>query len=394
MLKLERQKGREIQVMSLVIFVDSIFFMTLTPLLPKLASEAHFSKAVAGVLTAAFPTGMLLGAVPGGIFAVRFGPRLAVCGGLALMGIASLAFGYAEVAWLMVLARFAQGIGSASTWAGALGWVVSSTEASRRGAAIGAATGLAVAGSLCGPGVGALAAAFGRQVVFTAMLLAAVALIWWVARLDRVEGASDQGLREIAQTLRRPAVKWSMWVMSLPALISAALQVLGPLRLHYLGVGAGGIAATFLVAAGIEAAVIAPAGRLSDRRGRLLPTQAGLGVAAVLLAAFTLPRSSIVLSVVMIATLGVLGMLWAPAMAMLADASDAAGLNQAFGMSLSNLAWSVGAVGGALLSGAIANAAGDAAPLLLIGGLGLATIAVSVVRPSLTPVPAMGGDDG
>ena len=57
-----------------------------------------------------------------------------------------------------------------------------------------------------------------------------------------------------------------------------------------------------------------------------------------------------------------LAVFWAPAMAMLSDAAEEAGLDQALAFSLSNLAWAVGHVVGAGAGGAIAEATSDAVP--------------------------------
>ena len=83
-----------------------------------------------------------------------------------------------------------------------------------------------------------------------------------------------------------------MWLVALPAIASGMLNVLGPLRLHRLGAAAGVIGATFLAAAGLEAAAAPLVGSLSDRRGRLVPLRYGLGIAAVTLLGFTAPRAS------------------------------------------------------------------------------------------------------
>jgi predicted MFS family arabinose efflux permease len=53
---------------------------------------------------------------------------------------------------------------------------------------------------------------------------------------------------------------------------------------------------------------------------------------------------------------------WAPAMAMLSDAAERAGLDQALAFSISNLAWAAGHVLGAGVGGAVAEATSDAVP--------------------------------
>ena len=44
--------------------------------------------------------------------------------GMALVGVCTVAFGVANQAWELDAARFAQGLASAFSWTGALGWLV------------------------------------------------------------------------------------------------------------------------------------------------------------------------------------------------------------------------------------------------------------------------------
>ena len=57
-----------------------------------------------------------------------------------------------------------------------------------------------------------------------------------------------------------------------------------------------------------------------------------------------------------------LAVFWAPGMAMLSDAAEDAGLDQALAFAISNLAWAVGHVFGAGAGGAVAEATTDAVP--------------------------------
>ena len=81
-------------VASAVVFVDTMFYAAVVPLLPTLTHELHLSKASAGVLTAGYAAGTLVGAIPGGMLAARAGPRATIYAGLLLMGSSSLAFGF------------------------------------------------------------------------------------------------------------------------------------------------------------------------------------------------------------------------------------------------------------------------------------------------------------
>jgi MFS family permease len=73
--------------------------------LPTLARELHLSKLSAGAMTAAYPVGTLVGSIPGGMLAARYGPKLTVVAGLTLLGASTLAFGFLHQATLLDVAR-------------------------------------------------------------------------------------------------------------------------------------------------------------------------------------------------------------------------------------------------------------------------------------------------
>jgi len=109
---------RLLLLVSAIIFVDALLFTTLTPLIPAYAEEFHLSKAGAGLLVGAYGAGALLGGIPGGLAAARFGPKRTVIAGLLLLSVSSFAFAAANSALALGGARFVQGIASTATWAG------------------------------------------------------------------------------------------------------------------------------------------------------------------------------------------------------------------------------------------------------------------------------------
>src|SRR5438046_8931233 len=166
-----------------LVWVDTLLYSALTPLLPHFVHDLHLSKAGAGVLVAAYAAGALVGGLPGGAAAARLGARRAVLVGLALMGLASLGFAFAHGFWPLAGARFLQGVGSGFTWAGAFAWLLAAAPGERRGELIGTAMGAAVFGALRGPVVGAAAALAGRTVIFCLLAGLAVVLGAWTVRL-------------------------------------------------------------------------------------------------------------------------------------------------------------------------------------------------------------------
>src|SRR2546421_3000689 len=166
-----------------------MFYAAIAPLLPALAKELHLSKLSAGVLTASYPVGTLLGALPGGVLVVRAGPKFTVCAGLALLACSTLAFGFIHDIFWLDAARFVEGVGGACSWAGGLAWIVAEAPPERRGGLMGGAIGAAIGGALFGPVIGTLANAIGRAAAFSGVVVVALALIVEARRLPSGESA-------------------------------------------------------------------------------------------------------------------------------------------------------------------------------------------------------------
>jgi MFS family permease len=268
---------RLLTICGATILVDTAFYAVIAPLLPRYADELGLSKAEAGILTAAYGVGTLLGALPAGALAARIGARATVVLGLGLLGGASVVFGLAGDVLVLDAARFVQGLGGACTWAGTLAWVAEAAPPGRRGEMIGIVLGAAIGGALLGPVLGAVAEASAPELVFGGVAAVAVGLAVAALATPASRPAPAQPLAEVARALGRRPVLAASWLVALPAAGFSMLGVLGPLRLDDLGAGGTAIGATFLVAAAVEAAVNPVVGRLSDRRGRLLPIRAGGG---------------------------------------------------------------------------------------------------------------------
>jgi MFS family permease len=371
-----------------VVFVDTMFYAAIAPLLPTLAHQLHLSKLSAGVMTACYPVGTFFGSLPGGLLTVRIGPKRTVYLGMALLAVSTLAFGWLHNAPALDVARMAEGVGGACSWAGALAWIVVESPAAQRGQAVGATIGAAIGGALFGPVIGTLATAVGRGPAFSGVVVLSVLLIDGARRVPLVHTPSAQRLRDIRRALAGTGAVRAVWLVTLPSLASGVLNVLGPLRLHRLGAAAVAIGATYLVSSAVEAVLSPAAGRVSDRRGPLLPVKAGLVGTAVALACFTLPGTALGLAALVVVTGAVVAGFWAPAMAMLADAAELGGLEQGFAAALVNMAWASGQTLGAVAGGAIAKGAGDEVPMGITAGLCVVTLLIVVARSARSPAAA------
>jgi MFS family permease len=358
-----------------VILVDTMFFAAVAPLLPYYSDELDLSKTAAGVLTAAYPAGTFAGSLPGGWLAARWGVKPTLLCGVAILGVTSLVFGFANNIVLLDAARFVQGVGGAFMWAAGMAWLVSASPPDRRGQMIGSALAAAIVGVLFGPVLGGAATVVGPEVVFGGVSLLAVGLAAWAWRIPGVAPEPSPGLPALLAAIRRRPVLAGFWLFTLPALFAGVIEVLVPLRLDDLGASGAAIGAIFLATAAVEAVLSPVAGRVSDRRGRLFPIRAGLAGAVLMAVLLPLPGSVALLGVAVMFAFAALGAFWAPAMAMLSDASEAAGLDLALAFSISNLAWSAGHLVGSGAGGALADATADAVPYGLLGLACAATLA-------------------
>jgi MFS family permease len=357
-----------------MVFFDVVFFSAIAPLLPDYVSDLGLSKAQAGVLSAAYAAGTLVFSLPAGLVAARLGPRRTVIYGLLLLGVASVAFGFAHTFVLLDLARFAQGGAGALIWSGALTWLVSVSPPEKRGSVIGTALGTAVAGALFGPALGALAATVGTEQVFSGVLLVALALAVFAARLPDAEVSERQDLREVVETIfTRPIVLATAFV-AIPSVMFGAVEVLVPLQIADLGGGHALIAAGFIAGAALEAILAPLAGGYSDRVGRRTPFMLGLSICAVAMAAVAIGQAmGVVMAGLILTSLGG-GICFTPALTMLSEVAESSGLHQGFAAGLSNMAWAAGQVVGGLAGGGAASIAGNAAPSLAIIALLVGTV--------------------
>jgi MFS family permease len=356
---------RLLLLVAVLVAVDTMLYAALTPLLPHFADDLGLTKTRAGALVAAYAAGALIGGLPGGFAATRLGPRRAVLVGLAGMGLASVGFAFANTFWALFAARLLQGCGSAFTWAGALAWLIAAAPRERRGQLLGSAMGAAVFGAMFGPVVGAAAALAGRAVIFCALAGLALVLAVWTIQVDAPATVATHSRAAFARAFHNRRLVSGFLLMALASLLFGVLAVLAPLHLSSAGWGAAAIGAVWLVGAALETVEAPLVGRLTDRRGPLVPVRAALALGAVVslgLAADARPLFYVPLIVVAATTYGVL---FTPAFALIADGAEEVDLAQGVAFGLMSAAWAVGAVAGPAAGGAIAGATGDWIPFLL-----------------------------
>jgi MFS family permease len=371
---------RVIRLVCVIVFVDTIFFAIVAPLLPSLAHELHLSKLSAGILTGALAAGNLIGSIPGGVFAARKGARSAMVVGLTMLGATTIAFALGTNVVVLDFARFCQGVAEAFTWAGAFAWLVSEAPAERRGSLIGLTVAAAGAGALFGPVVGTVAHALGREAVFVALSAVPFGLALIVRGYASNARAAVLDLAALAYAVTRIPILIGGWLMMLGGGAQALVTVLAPLRIVAIGGTVGTIGVAFLFAAGLESLNSLLAGRLSDRYGPPLPLAVGLACGAVLLPCVVLAGTDVALAAVVVLLNGAVGLIWAPSIAMMSHEADGVDIPQGVAFALTNMTWAIGMIVAAWGGGAVAKAAGDGAALACVATLWAVTAVAVVIR--------------
>jgi MFS family permease len=210
---------------SAIVFFDTLFFAALTPLLPHYADTLGLGKAGAGVLAAAYPAGAFVGAIPSGVVAARAGVNPTVLVGLTAVAVCTVLFGIASEPWQLDVARFLQGMASAFTWTGALGWLVAAAPSANRGALIGRAFAAAVGGALFGPVVGGVASVAGVGWTFGVLAAASFALVAWAALTPSAVSDEPQDPSALVRALGDRSILGAGWFVLLPALLFGTLSV-------------------------------------------------------------------------------------------------------------------------------------------------------------------------
>jgi len=360
---------------SAVVFVDTLFYAALTPLLPHYVETLHISKTGAGVLAAAYPAGTFLGAVPSGIVAARAGVKPTVIAGMSTVAVCTVAFGLGHQAWQLDTARFLQGFAGAFSWTGALAWLVAGSPVARRGSLIGRAFATSVAGALFGPVLGGIASVLGIGWTFGAIGAASLGLAAAAALMPAERRETRQGPNVLVRAVGDHRVQAAAWFVVLPALLFGALSVLAPLRLSHLGFGSVAIGAVFLCSAAVEGTNTVLVGHAIDRRGPTGPLLYGLAGSALVAALLPWPDERFLLAALVVCGGLAFGTFFTPGMTLLSHLSEERGVDQGYTFALVSLAWAPGQTLGAAGGGALAHATADAVTYLLLAAICALTLA-------------------
>jgi MFS family permease len=306
------------------------------------------------------------------------------------MTVATVIFAWAPTVEVLIVARFVQGFASGSIWTASMSWVTDNAPPDRRGRESGIVMGFLSAGSVAGPGIGALAASAGSALAFgmVAAISALGVVLAWIAPTGRLVVADAHLFESIRRGARQRATIAAMTVNLIDLLAFSSVDLLVPLQLGASGTSVGTIAVAFAGGAALGAIAGPVGGRIVDRSGAArVGLVMGVCIMVTPFVLATQPSEAVQLALLVIG--GVLFSVMGASMFPLSSlGADQAGVPHVTVMGLMGAVWAAGSSVMPLLLGSVAQATSNSVAFLLAGVLCLTAVLVLARNVRLMrPVP-------
>ncbi|MFY9231522.1 MAG: MFS transporter [Candidatus Nanopelagicales bacterium] len=271
---------REVAVVTAVAFCVALGFGILIPVLPVFARTFDISALEASAVVSVFALVRFVTSPLAGGMVDRFGERSVMTSGLLIVSVSSFAAGFSQTYSQLLMLRGVGGLGSSMFTVSAMALLLRVVSTEQRGRASGAFQGGFIIGGVAGPAVGGLVVAWSIRAPFfvyagTLLLAALVAVVFLSrARLHDLEHEVAHGAENKLQQLRT-ALKDRAYQAAITTNLVTGFVVFGlrssavPLFVvEGLGESASISGIGFLIAAGLQALLLLPAGRMADTSGR------------------------------------------------------------------------------------------------------------------------------
>jgi MFS family permease len=285
---------REVRVLVVVAFFVALGFGIVAPALPIFARHFGVDRVLAGLVLSVFAILRIVGAFPAGFLINRYGERLIMTTGIAIVAVSSLLAGAAQNYGELITLRGIGGLGSAMFSVSALSLIVRMVPATQRGRALGMWQGGFLIGGITGPVLGGVVTGVSIRLPFfiyagTLFFAGATAVVALrTTPLADRDSAQATATTSLATALRNPAYRAALvanFADSWGAIgvRSALIPLFVGDVLHrkpiFTGIG-------FLVVSAVNGAMLLPAARYADRVGRkpvllLGCVVSGLGIGAI-----------------------------------------------------------------------------------------------------------------
>jgi DHA1 family multidrug resistance protein-like MFS transporter len=279
----------EVAVLASIAFFVALGFGIVIPSIPIFADSFGVSALAASAVVSAFALMRFVSSPFAGAWTNRFGERSVLAVGLAIVAISSFFAGLSQSYPQLLVLRAIGGIGSAMFTVSAMALLLRVVDADQRGRASAAWQGGFLVGGVTGPAIGGILLAISIRAPFffyaaTLAVATVIALVFLSpARLAAREAAvvatepapepdspRHGGWAELRDALRNGAYRAALAANLATGLTAFGLRsALIPLFVvEGLRQGPSLSGWAFLVSAVVQAALLLPAGRLTDLRGR------------------------------------------------------------------------------------------------------------------------------
>lgn len=305
--------AREILIISsLSLFVDSIGYGIVVPILPMYVLSLGASDFDLGLIFAMFAIIQLFTTIPFGLLSDRYGRKPFMILGMLLLAASFSYFPFAQSVAALIACRAVQGLAASATWSSALALVADTYSGTDKGEKLGIVNGAVAVGSIAGPLVGGVLGDvnFGLP-FFVVGFLTIIIFFYMVIRLRLAKKETVEAPIPFREMLGRATkIRNILIIMLIHIMVATFFGFIEPLMPPYL-TGRFNMSRTeiglFFGVAFLTFAFFQPiVGRLSDKFGRKIFIVNGL--IALCIINLLIPCASSVTLLFLL--LGVAGIFW------------------------------------------------------------------------------------
>ncbi|KAF9098787.1 hypothetical protein BGX23_005138 [Mortierella sp. AD031] len=221
----------------LTLFTDMVSYGIIIPIMPSIIEHMGGDSTTTGVLVAVYAAGIMSASPIFGMISDKMASRrLPMMIGLTGLLISTIIFMFAKVYWLLIFARFFQGVSGGAVWTLGLALMTDSFPANELGIQMGKSLIGHTMGLLGGPPIGGLLHdAYGERAPFYFCIAFATIVITFLALLIEVRADEALEIREFESELRERAlakgieykapVETSLWKLITAKRMIAAVTV-------------------------------------------------------------------------------------------------------------------------------------------------------------------------
>lgn len=389
-----RGMPREVSVIAAIAFCVALGYGIVAPAIPIYARSFGVSAFLAGAVVSVFALMRLVSALGAGVLIDRAGERVILTSGLIFVAVSSVLAGLAADYTQLLVLRGVGGIGSSMFTVSAMALMLKVVHPDQRGRAAAAFQAGFLLGGVAGPAVGGLVLAWSVRAPFFvyAGTLAMAAAVSWRYLPSEPPGTPIVTDPEeptepvpssvtLASALKMRAYWTALCANLTNGIVSFGLRFsLVPLFvIEGLNSGASLAGIGFLVAAASQAALLMPAGRMADTRGRRPALLFGTLLTAIGMGALVVTQAPVTFVVAM-AVAGAAGAFMGSAPAAVAgDIVGAAGKGTV--IAVFQMTADLGVILGPLLAGLLADSWGFGPAFAVGAAVALLAFVAAVIMP-------------